>query len=116
MLLPNESLAALNDARMSAVFWLYHLATAQRNWWSDASGEVPVMGALLKNDESPMRWLIGWCMNEAFGSAGYRPLNETWFVPGDHWKVATRMMSHWNAARMTAACALPIFSCVTSSE
>ena len=29
-------------------------------------------------------------------SPGYLPWKATWFVPGDHWNVATRMMSHWN--------------------
>ena len=25
---------------------------------------------------------------DPFGLFGYSPLNDTWFVPGDHWKVA----------------------------
>ena len=41
-----------------------------------------------------LMWLTGWCMKILLGSLGHIPLNETWFVPGENWKVATRMMSH----------------------
>jgi hypothetical protein len=41
---------------------------------------------------------------------GYCPLNETWFVPGDHWKVPTRIRSQTKAALRIPMCALPICS------